>query len=247
MMAKDLLAALNGFLRSRWRWRMPRMLGLALALVATAPMVSAHSLHELETALGDREKYFQPIDKDTPDFTLQDTGGRVLGLADLHGKVVVLHFIYTSCPDVCPLHSERIAEIQALVNQTPMKEQVEFVSVTTDPTTDTAEMRREYGRVHGLDAANWVFLTTTPQQPEDATRKLAQQFGHRFDKTGDSYQVHGVVTHVIDKEGHWRANFHGLKFEPSNLVVFVNALVNDLEKPHAHPAPSLWERAKNLF
>src|SRR5258708_7153293 len=140
MMAKDLLAALNGFLRSRWRWRMPRMLGLALALVATAPMVSAHSLHELETALGDREKYFQPIDKDTPDFTLQDTGGRVLGLADLHRKGVGLHFFYTSCPDGWPLHSERIAAIQALVNQKPMKEQVQFVSVTPEPTHENAEV-----------------------------------------------------------------------------------------------------------
>src|SRR6266700_4160858 len=177
MMAKDLLAALNGFLRSRWR--MPRM--LALALGATAPMVSAHSLHELETALGDREKYFQPIDKDTPDFTLQDAGGRVLGLADLHGKVVVLHFIYTSCPDVCPLHSERIAEIQTMVNQSPMKQQVEFVTITTDPSKDRGAVLTDYGSSHGLDAANWIFLTTTPDQPEDATRKLAEQFGHRFD------------------------------------------------------------------
>jgi protein SCO1 len=249
MAVERFLSALNGLWRNRRRSRTRsfRILGFALALAAAAPMVSAHSLHELETALGDREKYFQPIDKNAPDFALQDADGRVLRLTDFGGKVIVLHFIYTNCPDVCPLHAERIAKIQALVNQTPMKQQVEFISITTDPTRDTAEVRREFGRVHGLDPGNWVFLATALQQPEDTTRKLAQQFGHRFDKSEDGYQIHGVVTHVIDKEGRWRANFHGLKFDPSNLVVFVNALVNDLEKPHAHPTPSLWERAKKYF
>ena len=36
------------------------------------------------------------------------------------------------------------------------------------------------------------------------------------------------MTHVIDREGRWRANFYGLKFEPTNLVLFINALVNDV-------------------
>ncbi|MDI3470390.1 MAG: SCO family protein [Pseudolabrys sp.] len=218
----------------------------ALGVFVLVPGVFAHSLHELETELGSREKYFQPIDKAAPDFTLQDAGSRSVSLADFRGKVVVLHFIYTHCPDVCPLHAERIAEIQSLVNQSPMKQQVEFITVTTDPTRDRGDVLTDYGKAHGLDPANWIFLTTKRDQAEDETRKLAEQFGHRFDKTEDGYQTHGIVTHVIDKEGRWRANFHGLKFEPSNLVIFVNALVNDFNK-HPNPAPTLWDRLKSWF
>src|SRR3546814_4464075 len=59
---------------------------------------------------------------------------------------------------------------------------------------------------------------TTPDQPEDATRLLAEAHGHKFTETEDGYQVHSVVTHVFDREGRWRANFHGLRFEPTNLV-----------------------------
>jgi protein SCO1/2 len=59
--------------------------------------------------------------------------------------------------------------------------------------------------------------------------------------------VHGVVTHVIDKDGQWRANFHGLKFEPINLVMFVNALVNDVQRPHGHGQQSWWDWARDLF
>lgn len=224
-----------------------RTISVLIALALAAPAASAHSLKELEATLGDREKYFQPIDKDAPAFALQDADGRAVSLADFRGKIVVLHFIFAGCPDVCPLHSERIAEIQALVNQSPMKEMVQFVSITTDPSNDKTDVLRAYGPLHGLDRVNWVFLTTQPGQAEDTTRKLAEQFGHRFDKEADGYQVHGVVTHVVDKEGRWRANFHGLKFEPTSLVVFVNALVNDIEKPHGHPATSLWEKLKRLF
>ena len=241
--------SMNGDQRNPWRaWvAVPRILALTSALATAVPMASAHSLQELETELGGREKYFQPIDKNSPDFALQDADGRVRSLADFRGKVVVLHFIYTSCSDVCPLHAERIAEIQALVNRTPMKEQVEFISITTDPSKDTAQLLRDYGPTHGLNPLNWVFLTTKSDQPEDTTRKLAEQFGRRFDKASDGYQTHGIVTHVIDKEGRWRANFHGLKFEPSNLAVFVNALTNDLQKAHPHPAPSLWDKVRGWF
>src|SRR5712691_1867176 len=94
-------------------WRMPlwRTLVLVLAVAAIVPAAAAHSLKELETMLGDREQYFQSIDKDAPAFTLRDADGRTVSLATFRGKVVVLHFIYASCPDVCPLHADRLAEV----------------------------------------------------------------------------------------------------------------------------------------
>jgi protein SCO1/2 len=171
------------------------------ALAASAASGAAHSLDELEAQLGEREQYFQPIDKEAPDFTLEDAERRAVSLEDLRGKVMVLHFIYTSCPDVCPLHAERIAEIQEMVNRTPMRELVQFVTITTDPKHDTPEVMRKYGSAHGLDPVNWVFLMTMPDQPEDATRKLAERFGHGFTEIKDGYQIHGVVTHIIDREG----------------------------------------------
>jgi protein SCO1/2 len=104
-----------------------------LALLAVAPVARAHSLDEVESLLIDEEKYFQPLDEPESDFTLRTADDRIVRLADLRGNVVILHFIYTSCPDVCPLHAERLAEVQAMVNDTPMKDLVTFVTVTTDP------------------------------------------------------------------------------------------------------------------
>jgi protein SCO1 len=221
---------------------------LALALgLAVGNTASAHSAKDVEAMMGDKEKYFQQMDREAPGFALRDASGEPVRLEDFRGKVVVLHFVYASCPDVCPLHAEKIAEVQKMVNQTPTKTQVQFVSVTTDPANDTAEVLRDYGPAHGLDPANWTFLTTTAEQSEDATRRLAEAYGHKFSETGEGTQVHGVVTHVIDKQGHWRANFHGLRFGSTNLVVYVNALANDTGAEHDHAPRNLWDKVKGMF
>jgi protein SCO1/2 len=223
------------------------MWATGLMLLIGVTEVGAHSPEELQSELHAKEKFFQPIDNPAPVFSLVDGTGQSWSLDRLRDKVVVLHFIYASCPDVCPLHAEKIADVQKMVNITPMKERVQFLSITTDPTKDTSRMLLDYGPAHGLDSSNWTFLTVPASQPEDTTRRLAETFGHGFTKMEDGNQLHGVVTHVIDRNGRWRANFHGLRFEPLNLAVFINGLVNDPGRPHPHPARGFWDRLKEFF
>ncbi|CAN7661944.1 SCO family protein [Pararhizobium sp. LjRoot255] len=225
--------------------RVLHLVALAIAtMIALIAPASAHSLEEVDQGLRDKEKYFQAIDSEAPGFSLLDADGHAVSLSDLRGKVVVLNFVYTNCPDVCPLHAERIAEIQKMVNQTPMKEMVEFVTITTDPKRDNGPVLSDYGEAHGLDPVNWVFLTSAPDRPEDTTRKLAEAYGLKFTEGEDGMQMHGIVTHVIDQDGRLRARFHGLKFEPVNFVVFINALTNRTQKPHPHPQPGFWDKLK---
>lgn len=229
---------------------MRSIIGWILAFATAAALATAaraHSLEELQAKLLKDEQYFQPVDEPSPPFTLRNADGKVFQLSDFRGKVVVLHFIYAGCPDVCPLHADRIAEIQAMVNRTPMKGMVQFVSISTDPEHDTPEILRAYGPAHGLDDANWVFLTTTPDQPTDLTRTLVEAYGHKFMRVDSGQLMHGVVTHVIDKDGRWRANFYGLEFASVNLVQFVNALTNDVQHPHHHAKKGFWDKLRELF
>lgn len=201
--------------------------GFALAVIAgAAAPAAAHSLEELEGKLKKGEKYLQVVHEAATGFTLKDAQGREVGLADFRGKVVVLNFIYMNCPDVCPLHSERIAEIQEMINPTPMRDIVQFITITTDPANDTPEVMEVYGRTHGLDPVNWVFLTSGPSQ-RAATRGIAGRYGLKFTRVKDDYLLHGLVTFLIDKSGNLRAKYHGLKFKPVNFVIHVNALTND--------------------
>ena len=227
------------------------MIGIAAVAVLLTTIAApgwAHSLHELESKLAAKERYMVAEETPFPDFVLEDAGGRRVDRRDFLGKVMVLNFIYTKCPDECPLHSELIAEIQAGVNRTPMKDLVAFVSIATDPENDTGEALRAYGPVHGLDAANWVFLTS--KEP-DATRKLAAGLRQKFTARDGGILQHAIVTYLIDAKGRLRARYFGLKFDPVNLIVHINGLLHgdhnedgDKDNPEA---PSLWQRLMDLF
>lgn len=218
-----------------------------IAFAALATPALSHSLDFVQQQLIEKEDYFQPVDSDVPDFALEDAAGSPIEMSDLRGKVVILHFIYTNCGDFCPLHTELIATLQAMINPTPMRDRVRFVTITTDPLRDNGAVLTEYGEAHGADSSNWLFLTTRPGQPEDATRILAKAYGLEFTQTADGEQMHGVVTHVIDQDGRLKARLHGLKFEPLSLVTFVNALVNRDLPDDGHGNPGFWDWLKGLL
>lgn len=219
---------------------------LLASLAMLAGPAAAHSLAELESRLAGRDKYFQPVDQPAPEFALVDAADREISLAEYRGKVVVLNFIYTNCGDVCPLHSQLIAQLQSMINISPMKDRVAFITITTDPSKDRGNALTDYGEAHGLNPINWTFLTSATGQPEDTTRKVAKAYGLEFTEI-DSVQMHGLVTHVIDREGRLRARFHGLRFEAVSLVSFVNALTNDYEHKDTSADTSVWSWLWSLF
>jgi protein SCO1/2 len=205
-----------------------RIFCVAVLALAALP-AGAHSLEHLESALHQRERYAQFVDSAAADFTLRDLGGEQLSLRELRGEVVVLNFVYGRCKDVCPLHMNLISRVQSMVKAAGMAEQVRFITIATDD-EDAAQTRKimaGYAKGYGLDTANWHFLHRSDEQPVDATLRLAEDYGLKFTRAGEGMQMHGLVTHVIDQGGQLRARFHGLKFEPVNLVSYINALVND--------------------
>lgn len=193
------------------------------------------------------EPYFQAIDAaQAPGFKLQDSEGNTVRLSDFGDKVVILHFIYANCPDVCPLHSQKIAAIQASINDGSMKDLVQFISITTDPVNDTPDVLRDYSDRHGLDPSNWVILTKRPDQTENATRVLARDYGLEFTMTADSdMMMHGAVTHVVDIGGRFAAKFHGMDFKNVNLILYVSELTNNAQ--HRRREPSWWDRLTSVF
>jgi protein SCO1/2 len=238
----------NPTLRAKGRRQKARMLFAILALlVFPGPSFAHHPGANLDALLGSKEKFFQAIDRAAPDFLLRDASGRAVEFADLRDRIVVLNFVYARCPDICPLHAEKIAEVQGMINATPMRNLVQFITVTTDPKSDTPAVLRTYGPTHGLDSANWTFLTIAPDQGEDTTRRLAEAYGHKFIKSDSGYQTHGVVTHIIDRGGRWAANFHGLRFATVNMVIYLNGLTYASTAKSLQRNESFWEYLKGLF
>ncbi|HJU19235.1 MAG TPA: SCO family protein [Stellaceae bacterium] len=201
-----------------------------LAAYAIPLPAFAYILGQVQQQLHDNEEFFQIVNSKAAKFTLRDAEGQTVGLGDFKGKVVVLDFLDGHCTDLCPLLSDLLAKIQGMIDRTPLRRQVQFVSISINPTKDTLPFMKKYGQDHGFDPRNWVFLTTLPGQPENATRQLARGYGQEFTEANDGDFLHGLVTDVIDPEGMLRGKFYGLKFQPADLIAFAGALANDIDK-----------------
>jgi protein SCO1/2 len=103
-----------------------------------------------------------------PAFSLQSQRGQTITRHELLGSVVVVDFIFTSCPDVCPLLTEQLL---ALHKQLPAQAPIRFVSFSVDPEHDTPERLRQFAVQHGADLANWWFLTG----PLDEVKRVVVQ------------------------------------------------------------------------
>jgi len=132
------------------------------------------------------------------DFQLQDTQGEPRSLADFHGKVLLVFFGFTQCPDICPTALLRATEVKELLGQDADRLDVAFITV--DPERDTPEVLDAY--VKAFDPA-FIGL----YGDADQTRKTAQAFKVYYAKvpTGSSYTMdHTALTYVFDTKGKLR-------------------------------------------
>lgn len=105
-----------------------------------------------------------------PNIALTSHDGKTLHFFDdmIKDKVVVINFIYTTCPDVCPLETAQLTRVQGLLGDRLGKD-VFFYSITIDPDVDTPEVLKEYRDKFG---AKWQFLTGDETQITNLRRKL---------------------------------------------------------------------------
>ena len=101
-----------------------------------------------------------------PDFTLTTQTGRTLRRSDLHGKVWLVSFIFTTCNGTCPATTHRMSQVQQELKRRGLdkEDRVRLVSITLDPVRDTPEVLSGYMRLYDVDARNWSFLTGPPDQ-----------------------------------------------------------------------------------
>ena len=84
----------------------------------------------------------------TPDFTLTDQSGQKVSMGDQRGKLVLLTFLYTNCPDVCPLITQNLNEALQMLGA--KRDDVRVLAVSVDPEGDTPKSVDEYAKAHHL-------------------------------------------------------------------------------------------------
>jgi protein SCO1/2 len=134
------------------------------------------------------------------DFALTDHNGKVRTLKDFNGKIVVMFFGYTQCPDVCPTSMLEIAEIKKLLGQDG--DRLQGLFVTIDPERDKPEMLKAY-----MENFDPTFLALVPTPDQLAV--LAKDFKVYYKKvdgpTPTSYTMdHTAGSYVYDTQGKLR-------------------------------------------
>ncbi len=136
-----------------------------------------------------------------PDFTLTDQNGQPFHLSDQQGKVVLLFFGYTSCPDVCPTTLATWRKVHQALGADA--DQVRFVFVTVDPERDTAERLGLHVEAFNPD---FIGLTGSPEDL-DAVYQVFDVYYEKDTSSGSAlgYLIsHTATTFVLDTEGNWR-------------------------------------------
>ena len=158
-----------------------------------------------------------------PDFKLADQNGTTTSLADYRGKVVVLTFLYTRCPDECPLIASKLSAVSRSL--AAAMDQTAFVGVSVDPANDTRIEVVKFVQVHNLEGKlHYVGGTLDQLQP------VWTAYGV-YVATGPADNPAAPVAHssrviLIDKAGNQRVNF-GSDFDPADLVFDIRALQSE--------------------
>jgi protein SCO1/2 len=165
-----------------------------------------------------------------PDFHLLDQSGKHFDLKELHGKVVLLTFIYTRCPlaDYCPRMSGNFAEIDKALKTDPAAyAKTHLLSISFDPKYDTPAVLRSYGGAHTgrfteEDFKHWQFAAPSLADLPELEKWF--DLGVTPGKPGDpSILTHSLSTLVIGKDGKVIAWYPTNDWKPADVLAQVRA------------------------
>ena len=132
--------------------------------------------------------------------SLPDQNGQPRTLADFKGKVIVVFFGYTQCPDVCPTTMAELAQVKKALGKDG--ERVQGVVVSIDPERDTPAVLKAY--MAGFDPS-FIALRGTPEQTTAAAKEFKVFFAKVPGRTDGAYTMdHTAGSYVFDTQGRVR-------------------------------------------
>lgn len=137
------------------------------------------------------------------DFPLPDHNGQPRSIKDFSGKVVVVFFGYTQCPDVCPTTMQEMAEVKRMLGKDG--DRLQAIFVTVDPERDTADMLKAY---MGNFDPSFLALRGTPEQTAAVAKDFKIYYKKVDGKTPTSYTMdHSAGSYIYDTQERLRVYY----------------------------------------
>jgi len=187
-------------------WRLASRLSVVTLALLVILVIAAFSIHN---GIGAATGTVQTSDSSglqgtdlggvvAPDFSLKDQFDKQISLSQFKGKPVVLTFLYTHCPDVCPLIADQLHSTALSLGKNASR--ITFLAVSMDPKGDTRAAVLRFSRAHKM-TNYWHYLIGTHDElaPVWAAYSVDAQAA-----TASGVVNHSTSLYVIDKEGRER-------------------------------------------
>lgn len=155
-----------------------------------------------------------------PDVSLTDAHGEPFTPASLKGKVVLVSFIHSTCPDMCDLVVDKFAQIAKKLGP-KLGSQVALLSVTNDPENDRPQQLLEMARKHHADINGWVFATGSPK----AVAEVLRCYGLSLKKEANGEPEHIAQVFLVDPQGLKVRQYWGVVVKAQKVVADINRLL----------------------
>lgn len=147
----------------------------------------------------------------------------------LKGQITVMGFIFTNCPDICPLTTNNMQRLQKKLQEENIAG-VSFVSLSFDPKRDRPWVMKQFAEVRGIDFKEWHFLTGEQSVIDSIKRKMhffaiAADTSYSEEGTPYYFFVHTDRISLIDREGKVRKNYKGSTVNLDEIMQDIKSLM----------------------
>ncbi len=159
---------------------------------------------------------------------LNQDGSKVSFPSAYNGKLVVMSFIYTHCPDICPLTTNNMQQLQDTLAADHLKA-VRLVTMTFDPNRDTPAVLRKYAGVRGITFGDWDFLSGSIAGTDSVTYRVGVRFFPHDSTYSKDGRLNYYITHtdkciLIDRSGKVRGEYSGSQLDFGKIVRDIKSL-----------------------
>ncbi len=206
--------------RAGMNWRLASRLSVitfAILVVIVVTLIQQHNATKVS-----RGSSLQGTDlggTPAPNFHLTDQAGQQVSLQQFKGKPVVLTFLYTHCPDVCPLTAEHLHSTMLQLGKDAHN--VAVLAVSTDPQRDDIAAAMQFSQQHQM-TTYWHYLIGTEQQLSPVWSNYSI-----YAQTQQQNINHSMAMFVIDKQGRERVFLSSNDFTPAQLTADLQILLKE--------------------
>lgn len=162
------------------------------------------------------------------EFSLLDHNNREVVFPDDYlGKILLVGYVYTHCPDICPAITYNMRDVQQLVADSS---NFMLISISFDPERDSPSILSDYAANYRLDTDSWSLLTGERKEVDEVLELLeisTVKTPTRFLEDGKAIYFidHTDRVTLIDREGNIRKQYIGSEFKPEEVAEDVNKLI----------------------